>query len=44
MNDRFNVLKGIIIYIKIFYSLSYTGNHGCKILDVSHFLDLLNLA
>ena len=44
MNDCFDTLERIVINIHVFQCLAHTGNHGCQILDVTHFLDLLYLA
>ena len=43
MYNSFNSFECIFVNIHIFQRFAHTGNHGCKVFDITHFLDLGNL-
>ncbi len=43
MNDGFNTLEGVIFNVDILQGLSHAGNHPHKVLNITHFFDLLQL-
>ena len=44
VNYRLNALECIVVDVDVLDCLAQTRNHACQILDVTHFLDLLNLS
>ena len=43
VDDGLNILERFVADFHVLDSFSYARNHGCKILDVTHLLDLLDL-
>ena len=43
VDNSFDSLKGIIIYIDVLDCFSHTGDHGNEISNIPHLLDLMDL-
>ena len=42
-DDGFDTLECVVVDVHILYGFANTGNHGCKIFQITHFLNLVDL-